>query len=483
MSFPVSFPSKSLQKEITLTKTKNYVLAKVKTSYFCQNCGNSSPKWLGKCPACNEWNTYVEEVIQKEDKNTSSWRSDSPTLQRANKPKILSEIDYQQESRLILQDKELNRVLGGGIVPGSMVLIGGEPGIGKSTLLLQIALSLHGTKVLYVSGEESEQQIKMRAERMSLKFEDPYILTETATQNIFKQIEILRPDLVIIDSVQTLHSAYIESGAGSISQVRECTAEFMKFAKESGTPVILIGHITKEGNLAGPKVLEHMVDTVLQFEGDRHLAYRILRTTKNRFGSTSELGIYEMMGNGLREVSNPSEILLSQREADLSGVTIGATLEGNRPLLIEIQSLVSAATYGTPQRSSTGFDAKRLNMLLAVLEKRGGYRLGIQDVFLNIAGGLKVEDPAIDLAVCASLVSSYEDIAFKGSICFAAEVGLGGEVRAVNRIESRIREAEKLGFKEIFISKFNIKGLNPDLFKIKIHSFSKLDEVFSLLLG
>jgi DNA repair protein RadA/Sms len=336
---------------------------------------------------------------------------------------------------------------------------------------------------LYVSGEESEQQIKMRAERMSLKIEDPYILTETSTQNIFKQIEILRPDLVIIDSVQTLHSAYIESGAGSISQVRECTAEFMKFAKESGTPVILIGHITKEGSLAGPKVLEHMVDTVLQFEGDRHLAYRILRTTKNRFGSTSELGIYEMMGNGLREVSNPSEILLSQRDADLSGVTIGATLEGNRPLLIEIQSLVSAATYGTPQRSSTGFDAKRLNMLLAVLEKRGGYRLGAQDVFLNIAGGLKVEDPAIDLAVCASLVSSYEDVAFKGSICFAAEVGLGGEVRAVNRIDSRIREAEKLGFKEIFISKFNIKGINPDLFKIKIHSFSKLDEVFSLLLS
>jgi DNA repair protein RadA/Sms len=458
-------------------------LGKIKTSYFCQNCGNQSPKWLGKCLSCGEWNTYVEEIVQKEEKGSGSWKSGSTSMQRANKPKALSDIDYQQESRLILRDNELNRVLGGGIVKGSLILIGGEPGIGKSTLLLQIALSLKGVKVLYVSGEESEQQIKMRAERMNIKLENPYILTETSTQNIFKQIEGIEPDIVIIDSVQTLHSAHIESGAGSVSQVRECTAELMKFAKETGVPVFIIGHITKEGSIAGPKVLEHMVDTVLQFEGDRHLAYRILRTIKNRFGSTSELGIYEMLGTGLREVSNPSEILLSQRDSDLSGVSIGATLEGNRPLLIEIQSLVSAATYGTPQRSSTGFDAKRLNMLLAVLEKRGGFRLGMQDVFLNIAGGLKVEDPAIDLAVCASLVSSFEDVAISGNICFAAEVGLGGEIRAVNRVDHRIREAEKLGFKEIFISKFNMKGLNNTNYKIKIHAFSKLDEVFSVLLA
>lgn len=459
------------------------IVAKVKTSYFCQNCGNQSPKWQGKCPACGEWNTFVEEVIQKEDKGQSSWKPEGTSTQRSNKPLILSEIDFKEEHRIKTIDGELNRVLGGGVVPGSLVLIGGEPGIGKSTLMLQIALKLAGQKVLYVSGEESEQQIKMRAERMGVKSDNTYILTETATQNIFKQIALLEPDLLIIDSIQTLHSAYIESAAGSISQVRECTAELIKYAKESGTPVFLIGHITKEGSLAGPKVLEHMVDTVLQFEGDRHLAYRILRTTKNRFGSTSELGIYEMLGNGLREVSNPSEILISQRDGDLSGVTIGATIEGNRPLLIEIQSLVSAATYGTPQRSSTGFDAKRLNMLLAVLEKRGGFRLGIQDVFLNIAGGLKIEDPAIDLAVCASIISSFEDIAIPGNISFAAEVGLGGEIRAVNRVENRISEAEKLGFEEIYISKFNKKGLNLNNYKIDIKTFGKLDQVFSELLG
>lgn len=368
--------------------------------------------------------------------------------------------------------------MGGGIVRGSLVLIGGEPGIGKSTLMLQIALTLSNHRVLYVSGEESEQQIKMRAERLEVNSLNCFILTETSTQNIFKQIEQFEPDILIIDSIQTLHSAFIESGAGSISQVKECTAELMKYAKESATPVFMIGHITKDGNLAGPKVLEHMVDTVLQFEGDRHLAYRILRTTKNRFGSTSELGIYEMLGSGLREVSNPSEILISQRDEDFSGITIGAMLEGNRPLLIEIQSLVSIATYGTPQRSSTGFDAKRLNMLLAVLEKRGGFRLGNQDVFLNIAGGLKVEDPAIDLAVCASIVSSYEDISIPSSVCFAAEVGLGGEIRAVNRIEQRISEAEKLGFKEIWISKYNAKGLSQENYKIKIKTAAKLDEVF-----
>ncbi len=427
-------------------------MAKVKSSFFCQNCGHQSPKWLGKCPSCGDWNTFVEELVEKEDKNEKgSWRT-SNTQKIVNKPRAIHEITYSEQPRTITKDKELNRVLGGGIVPGSMVLIGGEPGIGKSTLMLQIALSLP-SRVLYVSGEESEQQIKMRAERITTKGNNCFILSETSTQNIFKQIEQFEPDVLVIDSIQTLQSSLIESAAGSVSQVRECTAELLKYAKESGTPVFMIGHITKEGTLAGPKVLEHMVDTVLQFEGDRHMAYRILRTTKNRFGSTSELGIYEMLGSGLREVSNPSEILISQREEELSGTAIGAMLEGNRPLLIEIQSLVSPATYGNPQRSSTGFDAKRLNMLLAVLEKRGGIRLGVQDVFLNVAGGLKVEDPAIDLAVCASIVSSYEDISIPHTTCFAAEVGLGGEVRAVNRIENRISEAENLGFKEIYISK------------------------------
>lgn len=457
-------------------------MAKVKTSYFCQNCGYQSPKWLGRCPSCGEWNTMVEEIIQKSEPEKGRWRPASAGPNIAARPKAITEIDYSEQPRVLTPDAELNRVLGGGIVPGSLVLIGGEPGIGKSTLMLQIALNLPGIRVLYVSGEESDQQIKMRAERLGTNSANCFILTETSTQNIFKQIENFEPDLLVIDSIQTLQSNLVESGAGSVSQVRECTAELMKFAKESGTPVFMIGHITKDGNLAGPKVLEHMVDTVLQFEGDRHLAYRILRTTKNRFGSTSELGIYEMQGSGLRQVSNPSEILISQREDALSGITIGTMLEGNRPLLIEIQSLVSIATYGTPQRSSTGFDAKRLNMLLAVLEKRGGFRLGAQDVFLNIAGGLKVEDPAIDLAVCASLVSSYEDIAIPASVCFAAEVGLGGEVRAVNRIENRIAEAEKLGFKEIWVSRYNAKGLDLNQYKIRVRTASKLDEVFISLL-
>ena len=454
-------------------------MAKVKTTYFCQSCGAQSPKWLGKCPSCNEWNTLVEEIIQKEEKQ--SWRSTS--LQVAKKPKPISEITYDEQKRLSTTDQELNRVLGGGIVPGSLVLIGGEPGIGKSTLMLQVALNLVTCKVLYVSGEESEQQIKMRAQRIGIKGENCYILNETSTQNIFKQIEELEPEVLVIDSIQTLHSSFIESGAGSISQVKECTAELLKYAKESGTPVFIIGHITKEGTIAGPKVLEHMVDTVLQFEGDRHLTYRILRTIKNRFGSTSELGIYEMRGSGLREVSNPSEILLSQREEQLSGISIGASLEGNRPLLIEIQSLVSPATYGNPQRTSTGFDVKRLNMLLAVLEKRAGLRLGVQDVFLNIAGGFKVEDPAVDLSVCASIASSYEDFIIPNDVCFAAEVGLGGEIRAVNRIESRISEAEKLGFKEMYVSKYNVKGMDLKKFKIKIIPVAKLEEVFSNLFG
>ena len=461
-------------------------MAKVKTVYVCQNCGASSPKWAGKCPSCDAWNTYVEEVVAKSTAPTDWQQAAGPAKKTAARPVSITDITYTQESRTRTGDAELDRVLGGGIMPGSLVLIGGEPGIGKSTLMLQIALSLPQQRVLYVSGEESDQQIKMRAERLptvnSKQPADCYVLGETSVSAIFQQIATLEPQIVVIDSIQTLQSDRVESAAGSVSQVRECTAQLMKFAKESNTPVFLIGHITKDGSIAGPKVLEHMVDTVLQFEGDRHLSYRILRTTKNRFGSTSELGIYEMRDTGLRQVTNPSEILISQRESDLSGVTIGATLEGNRPLLIEVQSLVSTATYGTPQRSSTGFDAKRLNMLLAVLEKRVGYRLGVQDVFLNIAGGLKVEDPAIDLAVCASLVSSFLDVPLSGRICFAAEVGLGGEIRAANRIESRISEAEKLGFEEIYLSKYNLKGIDAKKFGIQVRAYSKLEEMIAHLM-
>jgi DNA repair protein RadA/Sms len=456
-------------------------MAKVKTAYFCQSCGAQSPKWLGRCPACGEWNTYVEEVMEKEDKKTPgvAWKS----VSLAAKPKAIADINYENEPRIVTSDAELNRVLGGGIVPGSLVLIGGEPGIGKSTLMLQIALTLSQYKVLYVSGEESEQQIKMRAERMENKSDNCYILAENTTENLFRQIEDFDPAVLIIDSIQTLTSSLIESGAGSVSQVRQCATELMKYAKESGTPVFMIGHITKDGSIAGPKTLEHMVDTVLQFEGDRHTTYRLLRTAKNRFGSTSELGIYEMLGTGLRQVTNPSEILISQREELLSGITIGSMMEGNRPLMIEIQSLVSIANYGTPQRSSTGFDAKRLQMLLAVLEKRAGLRLGVQDVFLNIAGGLRVEDPAIDLSVVVSIASSFEDSPVPPSFCFAAEVGLGGEIRAVNRIESRIAEAEKLGFKQIYISKYNTKGLNLKDYAIQVRPVAKLEEVFGELIG
>lgn len=458
-------------------------MAKTKTIFFCQNCGYESAKWLGKCPSCSSWNSFVEELTKKSsstDKN--DWRQNGS--RGTATPKKVAEITHEKEQRINARNHELNRVLGGGIVPGSVILIAGEPGIGKSTLMLQIALSVN-YKVLYVSGEESEQQIKMRADRMTQvqPFEECYILAETSTQNIFQQIKALQPDMVIVDSVQTLHSDNIESAAGSVSQVKQCTAELIKFAKETATPVFLVGHITKEGAIAGPKVLEHMVDTVLQFEGDRHMTYRILRTTKNRFGSTSELGIYEMMGSGLREVSNPSEILISQKDSELSGVTIGATMEGNRPLLIEIQSLVSTAAYGTPQRSSTGFDSRRLNMLLAVLEKRCGFRLGLQDVFLNMAGGIKVEDPAIDLAVCSAIVSSLEEISISDKICFAAEVGLGGELRAVNRLDSRIAEAQKLGFEAIYVSKFGMKGIETGNYKIKILPFSKITEVFTDLFG
>ncbi len=410
-------------------------MAKVKTTFFCQNCGSQYAKWQGQCSSCKEWNTISEEVIQKPEK--SAWKTPSSTTKRVSKPLRINEIDTSQEARLDMQDAEFNRVLGGGMVHGSLTLLGGEPGIGKSTLLLQIALKLE-YKTLYVSGEESQKQIKMRAERINPNSNNCYILTETKTQNIFKQIEALEPDIVIIDSIQTLHSDYIESSAGSISQVKECTTELIKFAKETATPVLLIGHITKDGNIAGPKILEHMVDTVLQFEGDRNHVFRILRANKNRFGSTNELGIYEMQGSGLREVSNPSELLISEKDGELSGNAIAATLEGLRPLMIEVQALVSTAVYGTPQRSATGFNAKRLNMLLAVLEKRAGFRLGAKDVFLNITGGITVDDPAIDLAVVASILSSNEDIALPSDYCFAAEVGLSGEIRPVQRVEQRI---------------------------------------------
>ncbi|MEC4003330.1 DNA repair protein RadA [Flavobacterium sp. SUN052] len=452
-------------------------MAKLKTSFFCQNCGTQYAKWQGQCNACKEWNTIVEEVIQKEEK--TSWKPTSE-VKKAPKPLKIAEIDSSQEIRLDTLDGELNRVLGGGIVPGSLILLGGEPGIGKSTLLLQISLKLP-YKTLYVSGEESQKQIKMRAERITPNGDNCYILTETKTQNIFRQIQEMEPEIVIIDSIQTLHTDYIESTAGSISQIRECTAELIKFAKETNTPVILIGHITKDGTIAGPKILEHMVDTVLQFEGDRNHVYRILRSLKNRFGSTAELGIYEMLGSGLREVSNPSEILLSHREEELSGTAIASTLEGMRPLMIEIQALVSTAVYGTPQRSTTGYNAKRLNMLLAVLEKRAGFRLGTKDVFLNVTGGISVDDPAIDLAVVASILSSNEDIAVGKDVCFAGEIGLSGEIRPVNRVEQRIQEAEKLGFATIFVSKYNkIATKFPG---IKVVLVSKIEEVVEHLFG
>jgi DNA repair protein RadA/Sms len=458
-------------------------MSKSKTFFFCQSCGYESAKWLGKCPSCNSWNTFAEEVVAKNETNQNEWRSDSKS--KIIKPKALHEIEPGYEVRIQTPDQELNRVLGGGIVPGSLILIGGEPGIGKSTLMLQIGLALKKITVLYVTGEESEQQIKMRAERLVPKSisENFFILTETNTKNIFSAIAQLGPQLVVIDSIQTLYTPIMDSIAGSIGQVRQCAGELMKFAKETNTPVFLVGHITKDGMLAGPKVLEHMVDTVLQFEGDRHLSYRILRTTKNRFGSTSEIGIYEMLGNGLREVSNPSEILISQKDGQLTGATIGATIEGNRPLLIEIQSLVSPASYGTPQRTPNGFDQKRLNMLLAVLEKRCGFRMGTQDVFVNMAGGIYVEDPAIDLALCASIISSMEEIPVSDKICFAAEIGLGGELRAVNRIDQRISEAEKLGFEKIYVSKFSKKSLDLKKIKIEVIAISKLTEVFKQLFG
>ena len=450
-------------------------MAKIKKAFFCTNCGNESTKWIGRCPSCNEWNTYVEEIISKENSNPN--QSTFKDFSVKTKPVKLTEVKQNDISRFYSDDPEFNRVLGGGIVPGSIVLIGGEPGIGKSTLLLQIALSLNDLKILYVSGEESVEQIKMRADRINVKNENLYLYSETCTQTIFEQVKALEPNLIIIDSVQTVYSQHILSASGSISQVRECAGEFQRLAKETNIPVILIGHINKEGELAGPKLLEHIVDTVLQFEGDRNYTHRLLRTIKNRFGSALELGVYEMKSHGLQPVINPSDILLGNRDEALSGVAIASTMEGMRPLMIEVQALVANAVYGNPQRSSIGFDTRRLNMLLAILEKRGGFQLSNKDVFLNLAGGIKVSDPALDLAVLAAIISSYKDEEISNNTAFCAEVGLSGEIRAVSRIEQRIAEAEKLGFDKIFISRYNAK-LPKDKFSIKIVEVGKISEIY-----
>ena len=449
-------------------------MAKVKKAFFCQNCGAQQAQWQGQCNACKEWNTLVEEIIEKEA--TKEWETASS--KEITSPILMDAIEIAEVPRIKTKDEELNRVLGGGLVPGSVILLGGEPGIGKSTLLLQVSLSLT-TNVLYVSGEESQQQIKLRADRMGLSGKNCFVLSQTETQKIFQQIQKVKPDLLIVDSIQTLHSNYIESGAGSVSQIRASAGELIQFAKSTNTPVILVGHITKDGNIAGPKILEHMVDTVLQFEGDRNHIYRILRAQKNRFGATSEIGIYEMLSQGLRQVTNPSEVLISEKEESLSGHAIAATVEGIRPLMIEVQALVSTAVYGTPQRSSTGFNAKRLNMLLAVLEKRAGFALGSKDVFINITGGMNIEDPALDLAVIAALLSSYHDIPLPQNTCFAAEIGLSGEIRPVAKAEIRIQEAEKLGYENIAISKFSKLGSASK--SIKIQAFSKVENLVEFL--
>ena len=456
------------------------MMSKVKTAFFCSNCGYESAKWLGKCPSCNMWNTFIEEVIERNQKEKNFWK-DSNGERQTSKAKLLSAVENVKEERIVTTDVELNRVLGGGIVAGSLVLVAGEPGIGKSTLLLQDALLLKDVITLYVSGEESEQQTKMRANRLNIVNENFYILTETALSVIFSEIKKLQPALVVIDSVQTLQSDNIDAAPGSIAQVRECAAALQRFAKETYTPVFIIGHITKDGSIAGPKILEHMVDTVLQFEGDQHYAYRILRTLKNRFGSTAELGIYEMMGDGMRMVTNPSEILIHQKDDILSGSAIAAGMEGLRPLLIETQALVTQSVYGTPQRTVSGIDTRRLQLLLAVLEKRGGFHFGVKDVFVNIAGGLRIEDPSTDLAIICALLSSYEDAPLSHNICFAGEIGLNGEIRAVNRVEQRIAEAEKLGFEKIIISPYNKKGLNKSNFKIEVTAIGKVDELYRFL--
>lgn len=457
----------------------NYILIMVKTKsvYVCSACGADSPKWIGKCPSCGEWNTYVEEIIARE---TAAKRTIPGMESNRQRPQLLRDVTMEAETRMDLRDGELNRVLGGGLVKGSLVLIGGEPGIGKSTLVLQTVLRMKDVRTLYVSGEESAQQLKLRADRLASQMGDNcFVLCETQLEQIFTHAQNIRPDLMIIDSIQTVFTELAESSAGSIAQVRECSASILKYAKETGTPVLLIGHINKEGNIAGPKVLEHIVDTVLQFEGDQHYMYRIMRSIKNRFGSTSELGIYEMRSNGLREVTNPSELLLTEHHDGLSGVTIAAAIEGARPFLIETQALVSSAVYGTPQRSSTGFDSRRMNMLLAVLEKRAGFKLAQKDVFLNIAGGLKVNDPAIDLPVMSAILSSSLDVSVGDDTCLTGEVGLSGEIRPVNRIEQRIQEAEKLGFARLIMPR--MKGLENLHVNIQLVQVRKVEEAFRAL--
>ncbi len=455
-------------------------MAKAKTYYFCQECGYQSSSWLGRCPECGKFGTFAEEVVAPHKTQNSKLK-----IQSVSTPKRIQEVTYSETRRIETHCGEFDRVLGGGIVPGSLLLLGGEPGIGKSTLLLQTALAIHDRKLLYVSGEESEQQIKMRADRLLPSLERRgaggealYVVSETVTQRIFEHINAVQPDLLIVDSIQTISTEELDSPAGSVGQIRQCTSEFQHYAKSTGVPVLLIGHITKDGTLAGPKVMEHIVDAVLQFEGDRNYGYRILRALKNRFGSTAELGIFEMEGSGLREVPNPSEFLLSQRDETLSGAAVAATLEGARPMFIEVQSLVSSAVYGTPQRNANGFDMRRLSMLLAVLEKRCGFKLGAKDVFLNIAGGLRVADPAIDLAVACAILSSNVDIPISPRFCFAAELGLSGEVRPVSRLEQRIAEADRLGFEKIFISKYNLRGLDRKRFGIEVVPVSVIEEAF-----
>lgn len=452
-------------------------MAKAKTYYFCQECGYQSSSWLGRCPECGKFGTFAEEVV-KAAPIAGTRRASSAGV---STPKRIQEVTYSETKRIPTHCGEFDRVLGGGIVPGSLLLLGGEPGIGKSTLLLQTALAIHDRKLLYVSGEESEQQIKMRADRIGINTEQCYVVSETVTQRIFEHVDAVQPDILVVDSIQTISTEDIDSPAGSVSQIRQCTTEFQHYAKTTGVPVLLIGHITKDGSLAGPKVMEHIVDAVLQFEGDRNYGYRILRALKNRFGSTSEIGIFEMQGSGLREVSNPSEFLLSQRDETLSGAAVAATLEGARPMFIEVQSLVSSAVYGTPQRNANGFDMRRLSMLLAVLEKRCGFKLGAKDVFLNIAGGIRVNDPAIDLAVACAILSSNVDIPISPRIAFAAELGLSGEVRPVTRVEQRVAEADRLGFEKIFVSKYNLRELDSKRYHLEIIAVSVIEETFRAL--
>lgn len=456
-------------------------MAKPRTFYYCRECGYQSSSWLGKCPACGKWNTFEEEVVQRE----TTAKAKAGVKNKASEPKLIQHVTYSETQRMPTHCGEFDRVLGGGIVPGSLLLIGGEPGIGKSTLLLQTALAATDSKILYVSGEESEEQIKMRADRVAASNPQGtalnaqlYVVSETSMERIFEHIVAVEPDLLIVDSIQTVNTESIESGSGSISQIRECTTQFQRYAKENGVPVLLVGHITKDGTLAGPKVMEHIVDAVLQFEGDRNYGFRILRSLKNRFGSTAEIGIFEMRGSGLCEVSNPSELLLAHRDEELSGAAVAATLEGARPMFVEVQSLVSTAVYGTPQRNANGFDMRRMNMLLAVLEKRCGFKLGAKDVFLNMAGGMRVSDPAMDLAVACSILSSNVDLPIPPRYCFAAELGLSGEVRPVSRVEQRIGEADRLGFEKIFVSKYDAKQIDSSRYKIKIVAVSVIEEAF-----